>query len=403
MRIAVLNWTHRLTGGAERYVAELASRLIHKGHDILLVTEIDGPANRSEPVFPKDMDRISIHASGLSETRRALEAWKPDVVWVHGFLSPENERTLTNGFVTILFAHTYYGTCITGTKTLRFPKTKPCPHNFGAACLARYYPRRIGGLNPFVLSKEYSKQRARLKLLLGYDRIMTMSHHMKTEYEKHGMPGDRIAVVPPITVTPISDSPLLEAPASHEPWRITFAGRADHLKGGSILLAAILIAAGKLTNPILLTIAGDGPDLDRWKLLAKQIRDSKVEIRFEGWQSSEELQTLFAQSHLLAMPSLWPEPTGLVGLEAGASGVPAVAFDVGGIGEWLKEAVNGHFAEPGRLEPENFAAAIVECLKDSTHYTDLQRGALSQARLHSPKRHVDILQQAMQQTVRVDR
>ena len=50
---------------------------------------------------------------------------------------------------------------------------------------------------------------------------------------------------------------------------------------------------------------------------------------------------LFARASLVAIPSLWPEPFGLVGLEAAQFGVPAVAFDVGGIGEWLTDGGNG--------------------------------------------------------------
>ena len=53
---------------------------------------------------------------------------------------------------------------------------------------------------------------------------------------------------------------------------------------------------------------------------------------------------------LVAVPSLWPEPFGLVGLDAAALGRPAIAFDVGGIGEWLTDGVNGKLVEPAAGE-----------------------------------------------------
>ena len=51
------------------------------------------------------------------------------------------------------------------------------------------------------------------------------------------------------------------------------------------------------------------------------------------------------------VPSIWPEPFGQVGPEAGLYGVPAAAFAVGGTPSWLTDGVNGRLAPgdpPGR-------------------------------------------------------
>ena len=53
-----------------------------------------------------------------------------------------------------------------------------------------------------------------------------------------------------------------------------------------------------------------------------------------------------ASADLLVVPSLWPEPFGLVGLEGARSRLPAAAFAVGGIPDWLRSGVNGYLA-PG--------------------------------------------------------
>ena len=64
-----------------------------------------------------------------------------------------------------------------------------------------------------------------------------------------------------------------------------------------------------------------------------------------------------ARASVAALPSSWPEPFGLVGLEAAALGVPTVAFDVGGISEWLRHDVNG-VAVPGPPSAEPLGEAL---------------------------------------------
>ena len=44
---------------------------------------------------------------------------------------------------------------------------------------------------------------------------------------------------------------------------------------------------------------------------------------------------------MLVVPSRWQEPFGLIGTEAFNKCKPVVAFDVGGISEWLSNGENG--------------------------------------------------------------
>jgi glycosyltransferase involved in cell wall biosynthesis len=62
----------------------------------------------------------------------------------------------------------------------------------------------------------------------------------------------------------------------------------------------------------------------------------------------------------VAVPSLWPEPFGLLGVEAQARGRPAVAYAVGGIPEWIGAA---GIAVP-RGDEGALARAIVEVTDD---------------------------------------
>ena len=50
------------------------------------------------------------------------------------------------------------------------------------------------------------------------------------------------------------------------------------------------------------------------------------EVAFLGWRSREEMADLVGDARLLAMPSRYPEPFGLVALEAMAAGLPVAEF-----------------------------------------------------------------------------
>jgi glycosyltransferase involved in cell wall biosynthesis len=94
------------------------------------------------------------------------------------------------------------------------------------------------------------------------------------------------------------------------------------------------------------------------------------------------------------VPSLWPEPFGLVGPEAAVRGVPAVAFDNGGTPQWLVDRRTGRLAERGRLDPEALAEAIAWC-HDSGRLLRLAEAARAHATSWSLERHVIDVENAL--------
>jgi glycosyltransferase involved in cell wall biosynthesis len=144
------------------------------------------------------------------------------------------------------------------------------------------------------------------------------------------------------------------------------------IKGGDILIRAAADAARLLAKPVRLAFAGNGPAEESWRTLA---RDQNVDAVFHGWVAGDARTALLRSASLIAVPSLWPEPFGLVGLEAAVHGVPAVGFDVGGIGEWLRDDVNG------RLVPEvgsssALGSAIGRMLTSTSELVRLGDGAV---------------------------
>ena len=222
-----------------------------------------------------------------------------------------------------------------------------------------FYPRRCGGLSPITMVKDYKRQGRRLETIRGYARVLTLSEHMRREYLRHGLETDRVQTLPPYCPgVPVRQQ---HAPLRRDRAALLFLGRIDRLKGCHLLIESLAIAHATLGRPVRLVIAGDGPDRSRCEQLAAQVRSSEIDIQFLGWVDSSDRSRLLAETDVVVMPSLWPEPYGLSGLEAAAAGVPVAAFRVGGIPEWLHAGV-GLMAPADPPTAAGLAAAIVGCL-----------------------------------------
>jgi glycosyltransferase involved in cell wall biosynthesis len=140
----------------------------------------------------------------------------------------------------------------------------------------------------------------------------------------------------------------------------------DPLKGGEELLRACAIAHARLNAPLRLTLAGDGTERGRWEEVAREVgaRHDGLSIHFTGWLGPVGVARLLTTADILVMPSLWPEPFGLIGQEANRQGVPVVAYATGGIPEWLTDEVNGCLAPGNPPTVDGLADALVRCLSD---------------------------------------
>ena len=87
-------------------------------------------------------------------------------------------------------------------------------------------------------------------------------------------------------------------------------------------------------------VAGDGWEKEALVGLADSLGVGD-KVTFLGFQSSHELRELYSQCDIFVMPSVWPEPFGMVGLEAGLFRKPVISFNVGGVSDWLTDGENG--------------------------------------------------------------
>lgn len=387
MRIGVFNVSRREVGGAERYLNGLLSELIRRGRELLLVHEVDIPDDRQHFYFQKS---LCVEDYGTQKVCDALERWNPDLIYVNSFSRPEILAPLIKSTPAVFFCHDYVGTCISGRKMVKFPACCPCDRLFGPQCLLHYFPKHCGGWNPTSMWNEYQRQTQRLALLRDGRFLITASEAMRTEYIRHGFEPERVLCLPIAPDT--SCEP--EKHSVEEPWRLMFAGRMDDLKGGELLLQALPRAASRLRRRLRLVLAGDGPLRCRWQRTADRVistHPNLVDITFTGWLPAEQMNELFTETDLLALPSLWPEPFGLCGLEAGRHGIPTVAFSVGGIPDWLHQGVNGYLAPGDPPSAAGLSQAIVCSLKDPRRYSELSAGASLMSKQFTLRKHVDRL------------
>jgi len=369
VRVAVATHTVAVAGGAESYLRNLVSLLAGAGFDVCVLTEDEKPASLEVSV-------LSLRSKdGLS----SLARWQPEAILVNGLNSPRLERELIGRWPAALFAHNYYGTCISGAKRHLFPHLKVCERRFGFPCLALYYPRRCGGLSPDGFMADYLRQRERLRNLQSYRRVLVASAHMAAEFRNH--------TSRPVTIIPLFVSPAPASAAARDTLTIAFVGRLTREKGPDLLVhaASRLRAHG---TEVDLVFVGDGPSRQELEKLVKVL---KVPSRFSGWLAPSARDKVLERTCVLAMPSRWPEPFGLAGLEAGRLGIPTVAFEIGGIGDWLADGVNGRRIPVGGDQIGRFADAIQEAIDDARRDNQWGRGARRMAERFDGASHLSAL------------
>jgi glycosyltransferase involved in cell wall biosynthesis len=414
MRIAILYWSRRKVGGTEAYLESIISELVNAGHQVAFWSEEEGPRANERINLPEGVPSWCVQELGVKSALIALRQWSPEILYTHCLMNLRLEAETFKIAPAIFFAHAYYGTCISGNKSFRRPISVPCHRRFGWQCMVNYYPRRCGGLSPMTMVREYRRQSRRLEQLKSYKAIVTHSEYMRDEYIKHGFDPARVHCLSYYAnretnpscqdvenrhmaesrVWP-SESPI-DASSSHsngpppDSWRLLFLGRMTRLKGGEVLMDALPLVRRALGQNLHVTFAGDGRMRKRWQRYATRItaRTPDLEFHFTGWVDRNKRESLWRNCDLLVVPSVWPEPFGLVGPEAGLHAVPIAAFDVGGISDWLSDGVNGFLAPGDPPTPEGLAEAISRCLSNRETYQRLQRGATAMAQRFNVQNHL---------------
>ena len=127
------------------------------------------------------------------------------------------------------------------------------------------------------------------------------------------------------------------------PRGVVFVGRLVKRKGADVLVRAIACLGEARPR---LTIVGDGPEAAPLAALAGQLG---VELDLRGDLGRDAVAASMRAAAVVAVPSVYREPLGLVALEAMAAGAIVVASATGGLTESVREGVTGLTVPPGDL------------------------------------------------------
>jgi glycosyltransferase involved in cell wall biosynthesis len=391
MRILIANDAAAGGGGVESYLAAIIPALAARGHRLAFLHHSPRSEQGPTRLAHAGMPDISVGDDGMDAAVGSVREWGPDVCFSHNMRELDVEEQLTSRWPVVKMMHGYFGTCISGQKAHTFPGVVPCSRTFGAPCLALYLPRRCGQLRPLKMMPQYrwaSRQRA---LLDRYAHVVVASGHMADEYARHGVAAGRLTTAP---LFPTDGDPAAPRSLPAET-TVVFAGRMTRIKGGAVLVRAVAKAGRLVKTPVRLVFAGDGPAMSHWQDLASR---AGVSATFTGWLTGLERTALLRSASLVAVPSLWPEPFGLVGLEAASHGVPAVAFDVGGIREWLQDDVGGRIVrEVG--DADALGRTIALMCSTPGELARLGEGARRAALALGIDRHLDVLERVFSRAI----
>ncbi len=240
--------------------------------------------------------------------------------------------------------------------------------------------------SPFKVGiKSITDVKKEIRANANIDKLIVGSSYMKKEIEINGIQTSKIVTIPP-TYASISNKSITPLPKTNT---ILFVGQLIKGKGVDILLKALTLVKEKFQ----LKIAGAGNAKESLKLLSEQL-DLTDKVEFLEWIPPNKISELYQWARLIAVPSRWPEPFGMVGVEAMRACRPVVATDSGGISDWLHHNENGLLSEASN--PKELAVNIETLLNDYDKCKKMgEAGLLISKELFSPQNCAEKLEAAL--------
>jgi glycosyltransferase involved in cell wall biosynthesis len=362
-------------GGVSTHAMTSGEALAAHGVEVFaLAAEIDPEANTpgvSVLHAPRLFDADASPQAKLGDT---LAAPAPAIVHLHQYEDPDVVALLRAHAPVVISVHGYTA-CTSGVHY--FGPGQECTRAHGPGCVPNLLARGCAHTrDPRRLPAAYRRAGRGREALRRADLVVSYSSAVDRHLAINGV--ERRRVIPLFTTMA-----ALAGSGHAQRRRVVFAGRVIEEKGIDVLIRAARSVDAEFV------ICGDGRRLEAMRRLAERLGVAQ-RVRFTGWLGGERLALELAEASVLALPSIWPEPFGLVGIEALAAGRPVVASATGGIEDWLEHGVNGLRVPPG--DPAALAAALNELLADPARQAAMgAAGRRLVAARFSRERHVAAL------------
>ncbi|MDO8543316.1 MAG: glycosyltransferase family 4 protein [Opitutaceae bacterium] len=358
MRLLFVHERFGAFGGAEANVLVTGAELKRRGHALGL---LHGATTGKEELVWADTfgERHALPAGDaapmIATVRRVLAHFQPDVVFLHKLSNLDVLETLSTIEVPIVrMVHDHDLYCLRDYKYNPLNR-QICTRGLSSYCVfpcGGTLARNPGGTFPVTWVSYGDKQRE-LALNRRFQRLIVATEFMKQELVRNGIDPAGIEIHAPV---PRSTGAAFQCSFS-ERNRIVYAGQIIRGKGVDVLLESL----AQVHSPFECIILGEGNHRDHCEQLSHKLGLSD-RVRFTGFVPQAEVSRYYEDASVAVMSSLWPEPFGAVGLEAMRCGLPVVAFDAGGIREWLIDGWNG-FLVPW-MNRHRYAAAVELLLRD---------------------------------------
>lgn len=362
----IIHQWYSVNGGTEKATLLLTKHLEKMGHEIIIVHEDEpdsecktfhsGRAYRIPELFDNSV-WAKYKKAGFNELKKVIDKEAPDVIQIVFFNNSWIVKELAKSKPVIRVVHLPWMYCPGGVK-FSLTKQTACTYPFGIKCIIKSITDRCA----FTVERKPFSLLGVIRRVLecyqerginrGLKKVVVNSHFTQQELIASGYLPKQICVVhPPVELhnellTHVNDYTNLER-------TILYVGRLIPVKGVDYLIRAFALlhkdfqCRGK--SVLTLIIAGDGPEKSRLEELSYSLGISRA-VKFVGRLTSEGLVSYYKTCKLVVMPSLCTECFGLSGVEAMSYGKPVVAYNTGGIGEWLVDGVTGYLARPSDIK-----------------------------------------------------
>jgi glycosyltransferase involved in cell wall biosynthesis len=354
MRLLYVHERNGAQGGAEVNILLTARELVRRGHSVALAHGGDeGSDAEWNNVFTERMPMGN--PARVDALDQALTQFQPDVVYLNKFSDPGVLQTLERccrPVIRVVHDHDLY--CMRSYK-YHYLSRRICTRSASAYCV---FPcgASLGRATDTGFPLRWISYRAKLREIAvnkKFYRMLVATDYMRDELLRNGFAIDRIEIHPPVP----HPTKFPETPSFSGRNLIVYAGQIIRGKGVDVLLEAL----ARVTSPFECLILGDGSHRATCERLSRRL-GLEGRVHFKGHVQQSRIVEFYRDASLAVMSSVWPEPFGATGMEAMRCGLPVVAFDAGGIREWLLDGVNG-FLVPW-MDRDAFAQKVDTLLLD---------------------------------------